>query len=67
MKELIQFGADVNAEDGDNWTALLCAAKEGFADVCRELLDNGAEVDHRDLGNWTALIWASYRGKYLAI
>jgi len=32
----------------DNWTALLNAAKQGFADVVELLLDNGANIEHRD-------------------
>lgn len=55
----------MNAEDADNWTALLCASKEGYLDVCRELLDHGAEVDHRDIGSWTPLLWAAYKGCFI--
>lgn len=33
----------------DNWTALLCAAKEGHTAVCLELLDHGANIEHRDV------------------
>ncbi|KAH0569139.1 kinase D-interacting substrate of 220 kDa B isoform X2 [Cotesia glomerata] len=62
VRELINHGADVNAEDADNWTALLCAAKEGHTEVCLELLEHGADLEHRDLGGWTALMWASYKG-----
>ncbi|XP_076680396.1 ankyrin repeat-rich membrane spanning isoform X3 [Andrena cerasifolii] len=63
VRELINHGADVNAEDGDNWTALLCAAKEGHTDVCLELLEHGADLEHRDMGGWTALMWATYKGR----
>ncbi|XP_017763227.1 PREDICTED: kinase D-interacting substrate of 220 kDa isoform X5 [Eufriesea mexicana] len=63
VRELINHGADVNAEDGDNWTALLCAAKEGYTDVCLELLEHGADLEHRDMGGWTALMWATYKGR----
>ncbi|RLU26571.1 hypothetical protein DMN91_000367 [Ooceraea biroi] len=63
VRELINHGADVNAEDADNWTALLCAAKEGHTEICLELLEHGAELEHRDMGGWTALMWATYKGK----
>lgn len=62
VRELINHGADVNAEDNDNWTALLCAAKEGHTDICIELLDHGALIEHRDMGGWSALMWATYKG-----
>jgi len=32
----------------DNWTALLNAAREGFAEVVLLLLEAGANVEHRD-------------------
>ncbi|KYM87025.1 hypothetical protein ALC53_03642 [Atta colombica] len=63
VRELINHGADVNAEDADNWTALLCAAKEGHTEICLELLEHGADLEHRDMGGWTALMWATYKGK----
>ncbi|XP_058810678.1 kinase D-interacting substrate of 220 kDa B-like [Phymastichus coffea] len=63
VRELINYGADVNAEDVDNWTALLFAAKEGYDDVCLELLEHGADLEHRDAGGWSALMWASYKGR----
>jgi len=28
---------------------LLCAAKEGHADICAELLAHGADIEHRDM------------------
>ncbi|KYN42277.1 hypothetical protein ALC56_03415 [Trachymyrmex septentrionalis] len=63
VRELINHGADVNAEDADNWTALLCAAKEGHTEICLELLEHGADLEHRDMGGWTALMWTTYKGK----
>ncbi|EFN63057.1 Ankyrin repeat-rich membrane spanning protein [Camponotus floridanus] len=63
VRELINHGADVNAEDADDWSALLCAAKEGHTEVCLELLEHGADLEHRDMGGWTALMWATYKNK----
>ncbi|XP_064544338.1 kinase D-interacting substrate of 220 kDa isoform X5 [Drosophila montana] len=62
VREFLARGADVHAEDLDNWTALLCAARNGHLDVVQLLLDHGAEIEHRDMGGWTSLMWASYRG-----
>ncbi|XP_011303261.1 kinase D-interacting substrate of 220 kDa isoform X2 [Fopius arisanus] len=67
VRELINHGADVNAEDADNWTALLCASKEGHTDVCLELLDHGGDLEHRDMGGWTALMWATYKGRLVTV
>lgn len=47
--ELLVHGADPNAEDCDNWTPLLLAAKEGKANICLNLLDNGANIEHREM------------------
>ncbi|XP_046390035.1 kinase D-interacting substrate of 220 kDa B isoform X2 [Ischnura elegans] len=63
VRELLNHGADVNAEDGDNWSALICAAKEGHTDIVAMLLDQGATLEHRDMGGWTALMWACYKGR----
>lgn len=49
VRELLSHGADPNAEDGDSWSALLFAAKEGYADVCHELLEHGANIEQRDM------------------
>lgn len=49
VRELLAHGADPNADDNDNWTALLCAAKEGHYDIVLQLLEHNAEIDHRDM------------------
>ncbi|KXG52095.1 uncharacterized protein PGRI_083790 [Penicillium griseofulvum] len=59
---LLDQGADVNAQDGKNGTALQAAALEGHAHIVRLLLDQGADVNAQ--GGWygTALQAASLRG-----
>lgn len=49
VREFITRGADVNAEDLDNWTALLYAAKNGHLDIVQMLLEHDADVEHRDM------------------
>lgn len=49
VRELLAHGADPNAEDSDNWTALLCAAKEGHTDICLQLLEHNADIEHHDM------------------
>uniref|UniRef100_A0A4W6FWC1 Kinase D-interacting substrate 220b n=1 Tax=Lates calcarifer TaxID=8187 RepID=A0A4W6FWC1_LATCA len=63
VQELIRRGANVNLDDVDCWSALICAAKEGHVDVVKELLENSAYIEHRDMGGWTALMWAAYKGR----
>ena len=77
--EYLRRGADVEAEkSGDRRTALMIAAKEGYADVIELLLENDADVNRRGgeagpdkpSGRWsghldsnkTALLYASAHG-----
>ena len=45
MKALIAGGADVNRANKDGITALMIAARLGFADIVQALLDSGANAD----------------------
>ncbi|XP_042177458.1 kinase D-interacting substrate of 220 kDa B-like isoform X3 [Oncorhynchus tshawytscha] len=63
VQELIRRGANVNLDDVDCWSALICAAKEGHVEVVKELLESSAYIEHRDMGGWTALMWAAYKGR----
>lgn len=49
VKELLNHGADVNAQDLDNWTALLCATKAGYLEIVEILVENGADIEHREM------------------
>lgn len=49
VRELISRGADIQAEDNDNWTALLNAAKSGHFDILQLLIEHGADYEHRDM------------------
>lgn len=62
VRELIRQGADVNAEDSDNWTPLINASKQGSEDIVRYLVSNGSSIEHREMGGWTAVMWACYKG-----
>ena len=42
---LLDRGADVNAKDGDGWTALIKAASANMTDLARVLLTHGADMD----------------------
>lgn len=63
--ELLSHGANPNGEDDDSWSALLCAAKEGYTDVCHELLEHGADIDHRDMVSFLCLTRLSFHFCFL--
>lgn len=63
VQELLNYGADPNVPDCDNWCPLALASKEGFTDICLALIDHNADLEHKDMGSWTALMWACYKGR----
>jgi uncharacterized protein len=66
VRDLIQRGADLEAEDEDGFTALMYAANAGQEETARLLIGARADVNHRDHGNSTALMFAAQHG-FLAI
>lgn len=63
MKNLIEYGADVNAEGGEYGTALIAAAQEPHKAVVKLLLENGADVNLCSSGeNLNALYAAASSG-----
>ncbi|MBN2072161.1 MAG: ankyrin repeat domain-containing protein [Candidatus Krumholzibacteriota bacterium] len=59
---LLDAGADVDAGDSDNSTALGIAAMRKHHEMVRFLLEQGADVNHRDRKADTPLSFACYRG-----
>ena len=62
IKELIDMGADVSAEDTKGNTALMCASVVGHKEIAELLIQNGANVNQKDINGATALMEASYWG-----
>lgn len=56
---LIAAGADLEARDNQDRTALMRAAEKGYSDVVRILLDAGADVMTKDKFGWTAFFMAA--------
>ncbi len=48
VRQLVASGIDVNALDGDGFSALHLAVQENHKDMVRALLDYGATVDVKD-------------------
>lgn len=58
VKEFLALGADINAKDCWDATALIHAATSGHIEIAKELLIRGANVNAYDAGGNTALIQA---------
>ena len=59
LEQLIEFGANVKAEESEEGrTALMLACEKGYLELVNKLLDNGALFDHRDKKKRTALMYA---------
>jgi|GEM_PF-1402165 len=77
VRDLLDFGVDVDSGTVQNWTALMAASSAGHRGVVRLLLDKGANVNVRGRsfpfivspfgaslpGGYTALMAASYEGR----
>ena len=59
LKYLIENGADVNAKDEHEWTALMCATENDHFEMVKFLLENGAKINAKNIYAETALILAS--------
>ncbi|MBI4640978.1 MAG: caspase family protein [Candidatus Tectomicrobia bacterium] len=64
VNALLNGGADVNAKDKDDRTALMYAAAKGDPAIVQALLDRGAEVNVKDKDGRTALIYAAPKGDF---
>ncbi len=68
LKELLQMGADPNAQNPLHMTALMSAANSGHADCVGALLSAGADPDIQDSTGLTALMLAAnFVGNYPAL
>lgn len=59
VKRFLATGANVNAVNKDDGTALMHASAKGHTDIVDFLLNEGAEINARDKSGATALIYGS--------
>lgn len=62
VKRLLNEGADVNAKDSDNWTALTKAARDGHTEIVKFLIEKGADVHAKAYKGYSALMVAALDG-----
>ena len=62
VKNLLDYGVDVNATDGFGNPSLYWSSFNGHTKVVAILLDYGADVNMKDEWGYTALDWASRNG-----
>ncbi|KAJ4843481.1 RAC-alpha serine/threonine-protein kinase [Turnera subulata] len=62
LKELGQYGANINTPRNNGTTALHVAVCEGNVEMVRFLLDHGANVDKPDVHGWTPRDLADQQG-----
>lgn len=62
VQELIEKGANVNAQLGDDTTALMRASCKGHTKIAELLIKAGANVDQKNTKGWTALMWCAFQG-----
>ncbi|KAL9226369.1 hypothetical protein vseg_002192 [Gypsophila vaccaria] len=62
VRRLAGMGYDVNVVDGDGYTPLMLAAKEGYGNMCQFLISRGAKCDIKTERDETALSLARKNG-----
>jgi len=67
VKELIEMGADMHAENNDGNQPLWFAAASGNTAMLKLLLQAGADADHINFNGYTTLMFAASTGKLAVV
>ena len=62
IRRLLKAGADVNAKNENDETALREATEDNYIETCKLLIENGADLNAKDWHTETALMLAAGRG-----
>jgi ankyrin repeat protein len=62
LNDLLSYGADINATNGDGNTALHVAISDGLTEVVKYLLDHGADMNKTDRSGWTPRALVEHQG-----
>jgi ankyrin repeat protein len=62
VRLLIEHGADVNSQDGNQKIPLHLASSSGSPETVRVLIEHRADINARDGGNIRLCIWRRLRG-----
>lgn len=62
LKRLLAQGADIDAKDEEDWTALNAASYEGYTNIVKILISKGAKVRLPTVMKWTPLHSAARSG-----
>ena len=63
VDSLLEIGFDLNDQDPDGWTALMCAAIAGSITVAEMMIQNGANVLSTNLDGWNCTHIACHFGE----
>lgn len=62
VEQLLEKGADANAENINGGTAVMFAAISGSSAIIREILEHGADINARGSNGWSALMVSAAKG-----
>ena len=66
IKKLLEYGADVNKQDNDGDTALICAFNQSY-DIIEALLGAGANVNIKNKKGQTIFLLACAKNKSIDV
>ncbi|GBO32683.1 Tankyrase-1, partial [Araneus ventricosus] len=63
VRDLLDMGANIEAQNNRGWTPLCLASQKGSLDIAKLLLDRGANIEAKGKNGWNVLHEAIYYNK----